>query len=360
MPFSRPSLSTLRGQAKAHFQVEISGFDPTLPRTVLGVTADLQAAMAHGAHAHLAWVARQAIPATAEADMMEVWASVWGLARRAATRAAGPVVVTGTDGTDVPAETQFTRGGLVYRVTTGATIAAGSAIVTVEAVLPGAAANAPETAPVRFLATVPGADGEAQAGTGGLVGGADAEPDADLRARLLERIRKPPAGGAAHDYRAWAFAVAGVTRVWVEPEEQGPGTVVVRFMMDDVRAAQQGIPQGTDSPAPTGDQALVFDAIDPVRPVTADVFVVAPVAVPLAVTVTGLDPDTPAIRAAIEASLADMLHRRAEPGVVLSRSWVAEAVSAGAGENRHVLTVPAADIVHGAGEIPVMGTVTYA
>lgn len=360
MPFARPPLSTLRTQAKAHFQAEIPGFDPTLPRTVLGVTADLQAGMAHGAHGHMAWVVRQGNPATADIDLLEVWASVWGIARRAASRASGPVVVTGTDGTDVPAETQFTRGGLLFRVTMGATIAAGSATVTVEAVLPGEEANAPQDAPVRFLATLPGADGEALVGTGGLVGGADAEPDEELRARLLERIQKPPAGGAAHDYRAWAFTVAGVTRVWVAPEEQGPGTVVVRFMMDEVRAAQQGIPQGTDSPAPTGDQALVFDVIDPLRPVTADVFVVAPIPIALDATVTGLDPDTPAIRAAIEASLADMLHRRAEPGVTLSRSWVAEAVSAGAGENRHVLTLPAADIAHGAGEIPIMGTVTYA
>ena len=359
MPFARPTLTELRGEAKAHFQVEVPGFDPTLPRTVLGVTADLLAAMAHGAHGHLDWVTRQAIPDTAEADFIERWAAIWGIARKAAARASGPVTVTGTNGTDIPAGTELSRGGLVYRVTVGATIAAGTASVTVEAVLPGSAGNAPEAAPLRFVAALGGANGEALAGTGGLAGGADAETDADLRARLLERLRKPPAGGAAHDYRAWALTVPGVTRVWVAPEEQGPGTVIVRFMMDDVRAAEQGIPQGGDSPSPSGDQALVFDAIEPVRPVTAEVFVVAPLPVPVSVVLTGLSPNTPTIRAAIETALREMLLRRAHPGVTLSRSWVAEAVSVAIGEDSHQLTSPAADIPHAAGEMPVFGMVTF-
>lgn len=51
------------------------------------------------------------------------------------------------------------------------------------------------------------------------------ESDADLLARLLDRIRRPPAGGNKYDYIKWALEVDNVTTAHVEPLAQGPGTV---------------------------------------------------------------------------------------------------------------------------------------
>ena len=68
-------------------------------------------------------------------------------------------------------------------------------------------------------------------------------------------------GGAAYDYEAWALAVPGVTRAWATPE-QGTGTITVRFLMDDLRADDDGWP----TPA---DIETVATYIDLKRPVTA-------------------------------------------------------------------------------------------
>lgn len=53
------------------------------------------------------------------------------------------------------------------------------------------------------------------------------ETDAALLARLLEYIRRPPAGGNKYDYVKWALEVDGVESAICIPTGQGPGTVDV-------------------------------------------------------------------------------------------------------------------------------------
>jgi len=53
------------------------------------------------------------------------------------------------------------------------------------------------------------------------------ESDAALLARLLEYIRRPPAGGNKYDYIKWATAVENVASAWCYPLAQGLGTVDV-------------------------------------------------------------------------------------------------------------------------------------
>ncbi|TJW61918.1 MAG: hypothetical protein E5X43_37835, partial [Mesorhizobium sp.] len=48
---------------------------------------------------------------------------------------------------------------------------------------------------------------EAIVASGGIGGGADTETDASLRARILDRKRRPPQGGAYSDYEQFARAV---------------------------------------------------------------------------------------------------------------------------------------------------------
>lgn len=53
------------------------------------------------------------------------------------------------------------------------------------------------------------------------------ETDAALLARLLDDIRRPPAGGNKHDYIKWALAVDNVAAAYCFPLAQGLGTVDV-------------------------------------------------------------------------------------------------------------------------------------
>ncbi|PKN05563.1 MAG: hypothetical protein CVU74_01150 [Deltaproteobacteria bacterium HGW-Deltaproteobacteria-9] len=58
------------------------------------------------------------------------------------------------------------------------------------------------------------------------------ETDADYLARILEYIRRPPAGGNQYDYIKWAKEIDGVAQAWCVPLGQGLGTVDVIILAD--------------------------------------------------------------------------------------------------------------------------------
>lgn len=201
--------------------------------------------------------------------------------------------------------------------------------------------------------TLAGVASAAVVTVGGLAGGADEETDEELRTRLLLRIRQPPHGGAKHDYTQWALAAhPDVTRVWVLPHGMGLGTVIVWFATDDVATGPIPLPEVV---------AAVQTYIDgpAVRPVTAGVYVVAPVPAPLDLTIAGLSPATLAVREAVAAEILDLLRREAEPGGTILISHLREAISIAAGEWDHALVSPTADIAHGTGHMAVVGEITW-
>jgi hypothetical protein len=90
----------------------------------------------------------------------------------------------------------------------------------------------------------------------------------------------------------------------------GPGTVTLRFMMDDLR--QTTDPTTSGFPL-AGDVAAVAAYLATMRPVAIrDFYVVAPIPEPIDYTVH-LSPDTPSLRAATEVSVAAMLQAQAKP-----------------------------------------------
>jgi uncharacterized phage protein gp47/JayE len=61
----------------------------------------------------------------------------------------------------------------------------------------------------------------------------------------------------------------------------------------------------------------------------------------------------------VQAELTDLFVREGSPGGTILLSHIREAISQATGETDHILTVPAANVVLGAGAIPVLGTVTW-
>ncbi|MDA8137933.1 MAG: baseplate J/gp47 family protein [Desulfobacteraceae bacterium] len=107
------------------------------------------------------------------------------------------------------------------------------------------------------------------------------ETSEQLLDRLLEYIRRPPAGGNAADYRKWALEVDNVGDAYViAPGDQGVGTVDVVLFADEALTGSE-IPEA----------ALiteVHDYIDARRPVTAKYTrVLAPTLEEIAVTAVG-------------------------------------------------------------------------
>jgi uncharacterized phage protein gp47/JayE len=344
--FARPTLPALIEEVRADLLARLSQ-DEVLRRSDLEVQARVQAAALHSVYGYISWLARQILPDTADSDWLDRHASWWGVSRKPAAKATGTVTVTTTAGATIPAGSVLQRAGIGDYVTTEEVTAVGtSTTLSVEAATAGAAGNLPAGARLTLISPIAGVQSTAVVVE--ISSGADVEGDDELRDRIRDRIRQPPHGGARHDYETWALEVAGVTRAWVYPSHLGLGTVGVTFVLD-----------GRDDIIPTaGEVAAVQAYIDERRPVTADVTVIAPVADPLNLSIR-LNPDSTAIRAAVEAELRDFLGREAEPGGTIYLSRLREAISIATGEYRHDLVSPVADVVAATGHIAVLGTITW-
>ena len=348
MSFSRPTLLDLINRTRDDIVSRLQNSD-LLRRSGSDVYARALAGAAHGLYGYIDWLSRQLIYDTAEAAWLERWASIWGIGRKAATSATGTITFTGSNGATIPsASVLVAYDGVLYSTSAIATISGGAAVVSVTASSAGAAGNRATGQTLTLQAPISGVTAGAVAGA--MTGGADIETDDSLRSRLLTRIKQPPQGGDKADYSAWALAVAGVTRAWVYPMELGAGTVTVRFMMDGTYT--NGIPL-------SGDITTVANYIDPLRPVTASVTVLAPVAVPLNFTITGLNPSNADVKAAITSELTDLITREAIPGGTIYLSHLREAISIAAGEIDNVLTTPSANVTNTTGNISTMGTITW-
>jgi uncharacterized phage protein gp47/JayE len=348
MAFDRPTLPKLIDQGAAEFESRLPGVLARARRSLVGVINRVVAGGLSSLYQYVEWLNRQVWPDQAEAEYLADHGARWGISRNAAAPATGSVTFTGNNGTNVPAGTVVLRAdGARYLTDALVTLVAGTATATVTAESAGQAGNAAIATALQLESPIAGVNSGATAGTA-LSGGADIEDIEDWRARILARIRRAPQGGSKDDYEAWVLEVPGVTRVWVAPAEMGAGTVTVRFARDD-----------DASPIPdAGEVATVQAYVDGRRPVTAVAYVVAPVASAVNFTIQ-LTPNSAAVKAAVEAELRDVIRREGKPGGTLLLSHLREAISIAAGEENHVMTVPAADVVTGTGTLSTMGVITW-
>lgn len=350
MALQRQSVQQLKERIRADIKSRLTGVDPSLAKSVAGALADTLAGAVHGLYGAIAREARQILPDTAEAEDLARHASLYQFAATAATPATGNVTFTGTNGTVIPAGSELQRAdGALYTTGADATIASGTATAAVTASAAGAAGNALVGATLTLTSPIGGVNSTATVASGGIAGGTDTETEDSLRARLQARLSEVPQGGAKPDYVRWALEVAGVTRAWCFPLEGGAGTVYLRFARDNDASI---IPDA-------GEVAAVQAYIDERRPATAVFTAAAPTAVALNLTIA-LTPNTVAVQTAVTAELTDLIRREAYPGATLLLSHIREAISIAAGENNHVLTAPAADVVYTSSQIGTLGVITWA
>lgn len=351
MAFDRPMLTELADRVQQDLASRLQLTGAILRRSVVWVLARVIAGAAHLMHGHLEYLSKQVLPDTAEGSYLERLADLFGVRRKAASYAKGTVTFSGTNGTVVDAGTTLVRAdGQRYATDADGTISGGSATIAVTAITAGAAGTlvaAQSLTPESPIAGITSTASVAASTTDG----ANQESNPDLRTRLKERLANPPHGGAEADYVAWAKDVAGVTRAWPYPQELGAGTVTVRFVRDDDGAGAAIIPSA-------GEITEVQDYIDALRPVTAAVTVLAPVAVVQDFTIH-IVPDNATTRAAVEAELADLLRRDVSPGGTLLISQVEVAVGTADGITDFSITSPAGDVTYTTGQLPTMGTVTW-
>ena len=350
MPFLRPTLSTLIGRVSNDIAGRLTGGVNAMSRSVIAVLSKVVAGAVSGLYGYLAFLAEQILPDTAEAEFLARHASNWGLRRKGGTPSTGAATATGANGTAIPAGTVLVRvDGARFVSTAEAIIAAGTAVIAIEAEVAGAEGNTDGLAELTFASPVAGVQAVATVTAEGTTGGTPNEDDDALRARLLQRIRNPAQGGSKADYVRWALEVDGVTRCWVYPTYLGAGSVGIFFVMDD---REDNIPT-------VDDVAAVQAHIDEVRPVTAvgaTVLAPEPYDIDFLIRVT---PDTAEVRAAVVAELDDLFSREAEPGGTMFVSRESEVISIAAGESHHQLLLPSVDQVMEAGKMPRRGDVEF-
>lgn len=360
MPFKIPDLPALVTRAANAFRVNLKGSDARLWPNNVNVSSKVLAGGVFENFSFLEWISQQILVSSADGEFVERHAREYGMARLPATFALGSIIITGDAGVAVPAGVVLLRADNVSYITASAGLTDGDGKVTlqVRAETPGKIGNCPSGAALTMMAARDRLNATAIVAAGGIGAGADLESYESLRARVLFRKRLPPHGGAAHDYVSWAREINGVTRVFVDPVTQSNGrtSVGVWFLMDDTYA--DGIPQGADVES-------VADYIDTVRPAGALVDVAAPIKQAVNIVITGLSPDTTAVRDAVRAELADLFRRRVAVSTLthpftLYRSKIIEAISVAGGEDHHTLTSPAGDTSASAGKLLTLGTVTFA
>lgn len=352
MSFVAPSLPELISQAESDIESRISGADASVRRSNLSVLARVEAGGLYGLYGYLSWLERQRWPDKADADVVSsTHARLWlEVDRLPATAASGEASFNGIDDAWIDAGTLVQRAdGTRYAVGAAVQLVSGSATVSLSAVESGAAGNALPGTALSMVSPVEGVNATSGLVLGdGLLGGADIEDAESQRARVLFRIKNPPAGGAVHDYERWALEVSGVTRAWVYPRELGAGTVTIRFVCD-----------GLANPIP---DAAMVDAVAAYIETKASVIgervVVAPIADAVAYQIR-IAPDTPAVRSAVEAELRDLHRREAIPGGVLLISHIREAVSLAAFETDNSVVFPSANVSATTGHMPTFGSVTW-
>lgn len=369
MPYARPSLTALQGLVAGDIAASVGGADALLRFSNLGITGRVQAGLANLHYGYLDWISRQAVPFTCTDEFLEGWAALKGVYRQPATSATGSITFSGTPGAVIPSGTSIVRSdGIGFKTTSAGTIGA-NGTVTVNAAanadpaaLTGAFGNTPSGTVMTLSQSIAGVQSNGAASVD-FKGGQDIESNDSLRSRMLVAYQQPPQGGSSSDYVAWALGAPGVTRAWCVRNGFGTGTVVVYVMMDQTRAANGGIPQGTNGVsssdtrgvAATGDQLGVANYLYNLQAAVGLVYVAAPIAHPVNLAVTGMPAG---LQSAVTAALQAVLQSQGAPGVTIPFGTIWSAIANVAGANYFTVS-PSADIVCGANEVPVLGSVTY-
>lgn len=349
--YPRPTFTQILDSLQATLNTNLPGTDARLRRSVLNVLSYMLAGAVHGLYGFISYISVQVFPDSATSDYLNRWAAIFGVVRNPAAQAYGNVVFTGVDGTLIPAGSQLSRADqTIFATDADATIASGTITTVVTAVLAGANGNTAPNSTLTFVSPISGVDSNATVDTDGLTKGSDLQDDDGLRQALLNRIQKPPQGGAANDYVVWAKQVAGVTRAWCVPTGGGSPDVTVYFMMDNTY--DDGIPL-------SGDVTTVQNYMNPLIPVTAILTVTAPTATAIDMTIHLIQNDTSGIRAAVEANLKAMIESNSSPGGTIYLSNIIETVNLTQGVFACNVTVPSGDVTIASDHIATMGTITW-
>ncbi|WP_438491009.1 baseplate J/gp47 family protein [Paenibacillus sp. IHBB 3054] len=214
---------------------------------------------------------------TASGDYLDKAIAWSGVTRKAATKTQlrGLFYDSANALMDIPIGSRFAIGDVNYKATERLSLGD----YRMEAETAGAAGNQTfgSLLPIDYINNLARAEL-----TEVLIPGVDRETDASLYERYQERISKPITSGNRYQYEEWAREISGVGRAKAFPLWNGPGTVKVALLNNDMRSPSAAV------------VAAVQDYIDPTQdgmgigtaPIGAVVTVVGATEVPINISVS--------------------------------------------------------------------------
>ncbi len=331
MAYSLPTLDSLRTTILNSWR----NLDPAITVTTDSdnyIRASGFASALLGLYHYFGWGINQMSPESATLDNLIRFGTVRGVLPKLAVRASGTLQLTGTPGAVLPSGAQLTVGNVTYRTTDQATVANNNmAVVAVVAIDAGIIGNQPGNTPASLQSAPLGLQSAATLVS--MRGGKEAESHASYLARVLDRLRTPPAGGNAKDYQRWALEVEGVTFAQVFPLRRGLGTVDIAILSGGAAASdalRHSVADYIDAHSPAGCSNGVVTFTPLVIDITAQIIVAAGVDIAVA-------------RASAALALTTYFSAL-QPGVTVSRSRLLSILADVSGVTDVSLTAPAASV----------------
>ena len=352
MPYTPPTQQQLASRVNSDITSRLPGSAPQLRRGIIPAIAYALMKGLAALYGYITSLYAQAVPVTATKSNLDRWASLWGVVRQQPTAAAGPVTATGTNGATIASGSSLQdAAGNSYTTNALATIASGTASITVTAAATGSGGNQASGAILTFVSPPSGVASTVTVGSAGITGGLDEGDDDQLLAALEAVIQQPATGGNANDYVRWAksntLTGVNVTRAWCFPLYSGAGTVKV-YIADDTYSG------GTTAAA--GTVTAVQNYINVVRPVTATVTVASATKQAVNFTFTGGLNSTQQAQA--QAALAALFLRAAPEGSIGTQDMIL-AVASAIGSGAFGITAPTTTQTATAGNILSLGTFAF-
>lgn len=244
---------------------------------------------------------------TAVGEYLDRKTAEQGITRKAATCSKGTLKITGNRGEVVSKNAKVAADNMLFSVDETVSIPeSGTVEVGATCVSVGSAGNVRRGSINRFPVTLPGLTSVENITD--FTGGYDAESDAALLERYLEKVSRPNVSGNKYHYIEWAKEVNGVGDVRVIPLWKGAGTIKVVIVNSDNQPA---------------DEALLSEVkahIEKTKPIGADVTVVSATPLRINISVKLTANDVPNLQAKIESVIKNYLSNDA-----LKRSYISYA-----------------------------------
>lgn len=308
MALEQTTISDIKTRIIAHFESEFGSPIPLLSKAVWRVVATVMAGIYIILYEYGFDAMKQRFIQTANLIYLKIIGSDLNLTQTPATLWEGVITVISTASTEtLPADTtKFLNKntGYVYSVTSNTSLSIGSNSVPISATESGDAQSLSAGIVLNFVSAPAGATKEATIAST-TIEGDDAETLEDFRARVLQRYRLKPQGGALIDYVIW---LAGATNL----KNTYPYATIGALQVDlhiEVDNQTDGIPTTTQlqfyydnyiNYNPNSGQA---DR----RPVTAEINMLPITVRSEDIRVVALSPDTTEIKTAIETALEQVL-----------------------------------------------------